>query len=175
MSGNHFIEQARALDKAATEGPWMLDGPDHMWWGEDDHEHESAYMVTAGPDRTAVAVAHRPSGAKSEGSYHRAARRFDADSKWIAASRTMLPAAVEALARVRELHQPVHPVFNWRTGLRLEEPCETCHGKAGVHECGCWADEDTEYECRECTVPGAKHVLWPCETYQATEVDAWAS
>lgn len=85
-------------------------------------------------------------------------------------------AAVEALARVRELHRPVHPVFNWQTGLRYEDPCETCWGKAGVHECGCWSDEDTEYECRGCAAPraGRRHtpVLWPCDTYKATEVES---
>lgn len=77
----------------------------------------------------------------------------------------------EALARVRELHRPVHPVFNWQTGLRYENPCETCWGKAGVHECGCWSDEDTEYECRGCAAPRAGRrrtpVPWPCATIKA--------
>lgn len=71
-------------------------------------------------------------------------------------------------AGVEELHRPVHPVFSWKTGLRFEEPCPECHGKAGVHPCGCWADEDTTYECAECAIPkggGSRRVIpWPCPT-----------
>lgn len=71
-------------------------------------------------------------------------------------------------AGVEALHRPVHPVFSWKTGLRFEEPCPECHGKAGVHSCGCWADEDTTYECAECAMPkggGSRRVIpWPCPT-----------
>ena len=69
---------------------------------------------------------------------------------------------------IEALHRPVHPVFSWKTGLRFEEPCPECHGKAGVHPCGCWADEDTTYECAECAMPkggGSRRVIpWPCPT-----------
>ena len=48
------------------------------------------------------------------------------------------------------------------------EPCPECHGKAGVHSCGCWADEDMTYECAECAMPeggGSRRVIpWPCPT-----------
>ena len=81
-------------------------------------------------------------------------------------------AEVERLrAGIEALHRPVHPVFSWKTGLRFEEPCPECHGKAGVHSCGCWADEDTTYECAECAMPkdeGSRRVIpWPCPTVTA--------
>ena len=43
--------------------------------------------------------------------------------------------------------------------------CETCHGKAGVHECGCWASEDLQPVCGHCN-EGDKgiSVAWPCPT-----------
>lgn len=139
-----FIERARALDAAATAGPWGVEG---SLFGPEDVRIGQALGLS-----------------------------WRRNLEWIAAARSMLPAAVEALVRVRELHRPVHPVFNWQTGLRYEDPCETCWGKAGVHECGCWSDEDTEYECRGCAAPraGRRHtpVLWPCNTYKATEVEA---
>ena len=71
-------------------------------------------------------------------------------------------------AGIKALHRPVLPVFSWNGGLRFEEPCPECHGKAGVHPCGCWADEDTQYECLECAQPkggGSRRVSpWPCPT-----------
>ena len=75
---------------------------------------------------------------------------------------------------VRELHRPVHAVFNWADGPRYEEPCETCHGAPGVHECGCWADTQLEYVCAEChrLGSGSKGVYdytYPCPTIQALD------
>ena len=90
-------------------------------------------------------------------------------SELIRARDAELRAEVERLrAGIEALHRPVHPVFSWNGGLRFEEPCPECHGKAGVHPCGCWADEDTQYECLECAQPkgdGARRVVpWPCST-----------
>ena len=43
--------------------------------------------------------------------------------------------------------------------------CETCHGKAGVHECGCWASEDRQPVCGHCNGGGkGVSVAWPCPT-----------
>ena len=75
---------------------------------------------------------------------------------------------------IRELHRPVHAVFNWADGPRYEEPCETCHGAPGVHECGCWADTQLEYVCAEChrLGSGSKGVYdytYPCPTIQALD------
>ena len=75
---------------------------------------------------------------------------------------------------IRELHRPVHAVFSWADGPRYEEPCETCHGALGVHECGCWADTQLEYVCAEChrLGSGSKGVYdytWPCPTMALLE------
>ena len=75
---------------------------------------------------------------------------------------------------IRELHRPVHAVFSWADGPRYEEPCETCHGAPGVHECGCWADTQLEYVCAEChrLGSGSKGVYdytWPCPTIALLE------
>ena len=75
---------------------------------------------------------------------------------------------------IRELHRPVHAVFSWADGPRYEEPCETCHGAPGVHECGCWADTQIEYVCAEChrLGSGSKGVYdytWPCPTIALLE------
>lgn len=73
------------------------------------------------------------------------------------------------LDRIDALHQPVHLVFAWNTGLRRLEPCPTCGGKAGVHECGCWADEDVQYHCGGCTSPDGRHrEPHPCPTRRLT-------
>lgn len=50
--------------------------------------------------------------------------------------------------------------------------CETCHGKAGVWECGCWADEDRVPVCSTCTEVDPVHdghgaTPWPCPTVRA--------
>ena len=71
-------------------------------------------------------------------------------------------AAEAALARVRELHYPADndPARTPR--------CEGCHGKAGTHPCGCWADMDREPVCGHCN-QGHKglSVAWPCPTIAA--------
>lgn len=84
------------------------------------------------------------------------------------------PALLDRLERAEKViedvmvsHRPAHPVFNWALGLRYDEPCPDCNGKAGVHECGCWADEDIEFVCRECDDPkggkSRREVPWPCD------------
>ena len=75
---------------------------------------------------------------------------------------------------IRELHRPVHAVFSWADGPRYEEPCETCHGAPGVHECGCWADTQIEYVCAECHRLGSGSIgvynyTYPCPTIALLE------
>ena len=75
---------------------------------------------------------------------------------------------------IRDLHRPVHAVFSWADGPRYEEPCETCHGAPGVHECGCWADTQLEYVCAEChrlgsSSKGVYDYTWPCPTIALLE------
>lgn len=60
---------------------------------------------------------------------------------------------------LRALHYPAYNDVN-RTPL-----CENCHGKAGVHECGCWSEDDYEPVCGHC-YQGYKgmSVPYPCPT-----------
>lgn len=74
---------------------------------------------------------------------------------------------------VLAIHRPVHRVFSWAKGGTTDyDPCPTCHGKAGVHECGCWSDTDVEYVCAECDTTGrdSRRVPWPCRTAIAVGV-----
>ena len=88
-----------------------------------------------------------------------------------AAEHAALTAERDALAakleRVRALHYAADNDAA-RTPI-----CETCHGKAGVHECGCWADHDREPVCGHCR-EGHKDmsVTWPCPTIRALDADA---
>lgn len=89
----------------------------------------------------------------------------------VARLRDQRDALAARLAAVEALHRPTHPIFNWQSGLRYEDPCPDCHGKAGVHPCGCWSDVDTEYVCRECDHPknggSRRPTPWPCPTARA--------
>lgn len=81
---------------------------------------------------------------------------------------TDVPALTAAIRAVLELHKPKHAIFSWKTGLRYEDPCTTCHGKAGTHECGCWAESDTVHVCEACDQPGRTgRGAWPCPTVRA--------
>ena len=82
-------------------------------------------------------------------------------------AQAVLPVIAKALlAPLRELHKPVHLTFSWSSGVRAEAPCETCGGKAGTHECGCWGDLDRLIFCEACSaVSEFKHsVAHPCPT-----------
>lgn len=76
------------------------------------------------------------------------------------------------IQRVRGLHKRAHAIFNWNTGIHYEEPCDSCDGKAGVHDCGCWADTDVEFVCAECHrlgsgSRGVYDYTYPCPTIKA--------
>ena len=66
--------------------------------------------------------------------------------------------------RVRALHYAAD------NDVARTPACETCHGKAGVHECGCWASEDRQPVCGHCN-EGDKgiSVAWPCPTIRALD------
>lgn len=90
------------------------------------------------------------------------------DLSFIAHARTDVPRLVEAVEAVMKEHRPVFAVFNWRDGLRYEEPCEECHGAKGEHPCGCWSSDEPDYRCYACeTAVDAKTYAiakWPCPT-----------
>lgn len=73
------------------------------------------------------------------------------DSVFAAAARTDVPWLVEqvrvrdeALRSVLAVH---HPCDNDASRTPI---CQVCHGKSGVWECGCWADEDRSPVCSTC-------------------------
>ena len=78
-----------------------------------------------------------------------------------AAERDALAAKVE---RVRALHRPAY------NDVARSPMCEDCGGKAGVHPCGCWAEDDYEFVCAVCN-QGTKNqsVPWPCPTVRALD------
>lgn len=77
----------------------------------------------------------------------------------------------DALAAKVELVRALHYAAD-NDGARTPI-CETCHGKAGVHECGCWAERDREPVCGHCMDGwhGAS-VPWPCPTIRALDGEA---
>lgn len=69
--------------------------------------------------------------------------------------------ALEREQRVRELHAKGTFIFSWRDGLRFVPACPLCDGKAGIHECGCYADEDeSNWKCQAC----GRESAYPCPT-----------
>lgn len=72
--------------------------------------------------------------------------------------------AREMAKSVQELHRPVQVVFSWTQGRILLDPCPCCSGKAGIHPCGCWGEQDIEYVCATCRNDKGRHVDFPCET-----------
>ena len=65
---------------------------------------------------------------------------------------------------VRDVHYPAHNDQD-RTPF-----CETCKGAPGVHECGCWQDEQQAPVCGHCRGwKGVGSVDWPCATIRALE------
>lgn len=123
-----FIERARSLYRTATPGPWS--------YGE-DIKISGELAFRGGSDETGEDVFSCPR--------HEHARSDPADAEFIAAARTILPAAVEALAVVRNLHPRPRTVSVW-SGESV-----------GYIE--------AEGNCASCGQ------VWPCDTYKATEVE----
>jgi len=70
------------------------------------------------------------------------------------------------LAEVRALHYEADDDY------RRTPTCETCHGKAGVHECGCWSSEDRKMVCGHCDGSGRfESVPYPCPTVAILDRD----
>ena len=76
------------------------------------------------------------------------------------------PAAVDRMAGQVEAVRKLHYAAD--NDVTRTPVCETCHGKAGVHECGCWAPEDCQPVCGHCN-EGDKgiSVAYPCPTIRA--------
>ena len=122
-----------------------------------------AAVLADNPD--AIASAQAVGGKLGQLMYLSAVDRLDrvltAVLPALLAERDALAAKVE---RVRALHRPA---YNDATRTPI---CETCHGKEGVHECGCWSAEDYQPVCAVCN-EGHKGVSvpWPCPTIRALD------
>ena len=79
----------------------------------------------------------------------------------LAAERDALAAKVE---RVRALHYAAD------NDGPLTPRCPDCEGKAGANPCGCWAPQDRQPVCGECSKSYRGHSMpWPCPTIRALE------
>lgn len=71
----------------------------------------------------------------------------------------VLPVIVAAVLKpIRELHYPAD------NDAARTPRCPECLGKAGVHPCGCWADEDQQPVCGHCYWLRSVREPWPCPT-----------
>ena len=74
-------------------------------------------------------------------------------------ARAILPVIVAAVLKpIRELHYPAD------NDAARTPRCPECLGKAGVHPCGCWADEDQQPVCGHCYWLRSVREPWPCPT-----------
>ena len=74
--------------------------------------------------------------------------------------RSVLEARIRA---VRALHYAADD------DSRLTPQCGECHGKAGVHPCGCWAAVDRVPVCGECSRGLRAGIAYPCRTLRALD------
>lgn len=91
---------------------------------------------------------------------------FDGIHAQLAAVAAERDALAAKLAEVRALH------YEADNDYRRTPTCETCHGKAGVHECGCWSSEDRQMVCGHCNGDGRfESVPYPCPTVAILDRD----
>ncbi len=144
-----FLAEQKRLTEAATEGPWESDKAVF------EYDHKPTPYVAPEFGNRNICQVYSDAG--------------DADAAFIAAARSSVPKLIAAVEAVMEAHRRSHAVFSWATGgVRFEDPCPDCDGKAGVHPCGCWADVDIEYVCAECD-KSKERAAWPCPTIRAIE------
>ena len=97
------------------------------------------------------------------GRLQRASDEVFVDFDQTVAERDALAAKLDA---VRALHCEADNDY------RRTPSCETCHGKAGVHECGCWSSEDRQMVCGHCNGDGRfESVPYPCPTVAILDRD----
>ena len=133
------------------------DAPHHFhdWLGDTlTHQGRNSACITGGPGLSSRCysahvpnVSESPTGSPTAGFVP-------------VAERDELRARLDA---VLALH---YAAYNDLMRVRL---CAMCHGKAGVHECGCWADEDYQPVCGHCLGERNASVPYPCPTRRAAE------
>ena len=92
------LARIRKQANAATEGPWLVNGPDEQW-----------AVISSGSDSVLHSYMRcRPDceGCECGESVAEVAIELE-DAEFIAAARTTVPALLDALEKVLELHQPV--------------------------------------------------------------------
>ena len=152
------VAELRRLAENATPGPWVhewVDGDD--WWsvyGCPTGDMVCPEVCTMwGSDEAAYIAAANP--AAMLGLLDRLDHMREARDN----ARTEVERLTARVERVRALHYAAD------NDVTRTPVCGTCHGKAGVHECGCWASEDRQPVCGHCN-EGDKgvSVAWPCPT-----------
>lgn len=71
-------------------------------------------------------------------------------------------AAEQAIRQVRALHYAAD------NDVARTPVCSNCDGRAGVHGCGCWAEEDRQHVCGHCRGEYGS-VNWHCATLRALD------
>ncbi len=163
------VAELRRLAENATPGPWDYYRPhpnyqayevDRVMSGgylgeavavaEGVHAEMNAAFITAANPAAVLGLLDEADALRAELAHMREAR----DN-----ARTEVERLTARAERVRALHYAAD------NDVTRTPVCETCHGKAGVHECGCWASEDRQPVCGHCN-EGDKgiSVAWPCPT-----------
>lgn len=132
------LARIRAQADAATEGPWSV-----------FHGKRCGTYVTR-PDLAGVAREWSLTWS-------------DADAEFIAASRTTVPALVDALEKVLKRHAPMHI-------YALAEDCEAPddHEHGSTSDGGddiCWDEPTGEIHCCECRDKWGNPMKHPCPTF----------
>ena len=147
-------DDIRAALEAATRQPWVLLYPGQCCEG---------YCIESEDGRDAVA--HGLEGSVSDLDLITSAPTWLAELlAEVDALTARAEAAEQTIQRVRAIHYAAD------NDLARTPVCSNCEGRAGVHDCGCWADEDRQPVCGHCNEgwKGAS-VPWPCETIRALD------
>lgn len=144
------LARIRAQADAATPGPWETDGTGEV------SQHWSRPEPWETVVGTGVSCMSYCYGGSAKG-----AERAE-DAKFIAASRTDVPALVGTLEKVLERHAPM-PIYV------LAEDCEAPddHQHGSTPDGGddlCWDEPTGEVHCRECLDGWGESVEYPCPT-----------
>lgn len=108
-----ILARIRARADAATEGPWEWEGESDEAWPQGENsliargDAEDLVIGSWGHDAYGITV-------------------DDPDAEFIAASRTTVPALLDALEKVLELHHPIPCTITDRHGVSDSTVCDHC-------------------------------------------------
>lgn len=160
MTATETLAQYQAIAGHATQGPWAWDGRQvptlHGVGGDESFSYSKEVIETT-----------HDGGCGCRKYCEQELLVSQLDAEFIAVSRTLAPAMAAALQEIMTLHRPGYWSYPIRSGRSWDDECEVCLGKSGVHECGCWADEDRAPQCRECSKEVGADKPWPCPTLRS--------